>query len=534
MTNSAATKILCAAALLGLPAVKAEGGTRYWDGGGSNSYWNTVQNWENDASWPGFGDDVVFFSTTSQFRRNPWIPGLGYGCNSLTFQDCGGTWKLMGNKFDVVSGSVTCEGGSELEIHNTIVPDGSTWNINTPSLVFRYIRAGGGTVTLNGTAHAYTGYSGNVVGNLIVNTPGLTIDESGDVGIDNVTLAAPNSYLSFGSDVNGYTYSNVILDPSGAGNRSLTSAGFPYHQGNVTGSLAAGGELQISCTSSGFQFYGNLSMDAPGGVAITGGKIYFLGHNTYDDPTYIRAGTLDVSGSAGELGTGYGPVFVEAAGRLSGTGTVDPAAGNDVTVRGTIAPRQTFTVGSPGSENDVVFENGGTLESWLRGNTADMLRIRGDLVIGDTTTLRIVRDQVLTDQYTLIEYTGQRVGAFDNIIGLGDLFLVYDDINRRVILAPELPLLPGDANGDGCVDDLDLTSLAVHWQESTSLWEHGDFNGDGIVDDLDLTALAVNWQQGCGGGSFADTLATSRIVPGPATLSLLAIGGLSLIRRRRT
>jgi len=31
------------------------------------------------------------------------------------------------------------------------------------------------------------------------------------------------------------------------------------------------------------------------------------------------------------------------------------------------------------------------------------------------------------------------------------------------------------------------------------------------VNDLDLTALAVNWQQGCGGGgSFADAWAAAR------------------------
>ena len=69
-----------------------------------------------------------------------------------------------------------------------------------------------------------------------------------------------------------------------------------------------------------------------------------------------------------------------------------------------------------------------------------------------------------------------------------------------------------------------------------SSWQYGDFDGDGIVDDLDLTALAVNWQQGCGGGgSFADAWASVRAgVPEPTTLALLTLGGLTLIRRYRS
>ena len=96
-----------------------------------------------------------------------------------------------------------------------------------------------------------------------------------------------------------------------------------------------------------------------------------------------------------------------------------------------------------------------------------------------------------------------------------------------------LPLL-GDANLDGCVDDLDLTAVAVHWQESTGLWAHGDFNADGIVDDLDLTALAVNWQQGCGGGgSFAGAMAAVRAaVPEPVSALILVLGLVGVVGRR--
>ena len=126
-----------------------------------------------------------------------------------------------------------------------------------------------------------------------------------------------------------------------------------------------------------------------------------------------------------------------------------------------------------------------------------------------------------------------RVNIDDNIGGETSPFnrvqyggLVYVD------MGPIAVAIPGDANGDGCVDDLDLTALAVHWQQATDLWEDGDFNGDGIVDDLDLTALAVNWQQGCGGGgSLADSLAAAN-VPEPVSAVLLLAGFAGTIRRR--
>ncbi|NLE36967.1 MAG: hypothetical protein GX621_02985, partial [Pirellulaceae bacterium] len=58
-------------------------------------------------------------------------------------------------------------------------------------------------------------------------------------------------------------------------------------------------------------------------------------------------------------------------------------------------------------------------------------------------------------------------------------------------------LLPGDANRDGRVDELDLQTVAANVYagiSSGATWEDGDFDGDGDVDDDDLYALASNWR----------------------------------------
>ncbi len=60
--------------------------------------------------------------------------------------------------------------------------------------------------------------------------------------------------------------------------------------------------------------------------------------------------------------------------------------------------------------------------------------------------------------------------------------------------------VPGDANGDGCVDFVDFSILAGSWQKSNGdegFDSRADFNNDGIVDFTDFTILAVHWQEGC-------------------------------------
>ena len=86
--------------------------------------------------------------------------------------------------------------------------------------------------------------------------------------------------------------------------------------------------------------------------------------------------------------------------------------------------------------------------------------------------------------------------------------------------------LAGDSNLDGAVNATDLNNLALNWRQNTSEWSGGDFTANGVVDSADLNALALNWRQ-----SIPMASAVSAPVPEPSAL-LLAVIGLALAWRR--
>ena len=85
--------------------------------------------------------------------------------------------------------------------------------------------------------------------------------------------------------------------------------------------------------------------------------------------------------------------------------------------------------------------------------------------------------------------------------------------------------LTGDANGDGVVDDRDLSLLLANWNQDATGdpdggWGRGEFNAAAPVEDADLSLLLANWT-------------AASVVPEPASALLLLLGFAAATLRRR-
>ncbi len=113
-------------------------------------------------------------------------------------------------------------------------------------------------------------------------------------------------------------------------------------------------------------------------------------------------------------------------------------------------------------------------------------------------------------------------------LGYWPVFRGAFDANADYVITFQGAML-GDSGGDNKVGAADLGDLTSNWGKTGRIWMQGDFNGDGRVNAADLGDLATNW----GKTGFAPGAAPPEVpVPEPATVALLSLGSLGVIRRK--
>ncbi len=371
----------------------------------------------------------------------------------------------------------------------------------------------------------------------------------------NVKIAAGTTY--FGK-ADGATTIGIASIPE-----AVITVQVPTEAAGATLKVGKAGELRSLMSQGNFQrhwstgtgrvrFEAEIAADA---IDIEAGTMQTTVDQTVANLNIAIDAKLDLDG-------GNEPTMM-VTGTLSGLGSWEDGNGILVATGATVAPGA--SVGVLTGSSQMVLEDGAIYALEI-ADTAGVAGVSSDLVLGQTFDFDATDDFdgaltvkinaagesdvaiAATDAFVLFATAG---GGFEipevwtityDAAGLdtteATLTLVedYADVDNDdnmddclvltgMIGVAEAPSgdLMGDANGDRLVDDNDLSLLLANWGKDAD-WAHGEFSGVAPVDDNDLSLLLANWT---GSGS------AGLVVPEPASLALLGLGALAVLRLRR-
>jgi hypothetical protein len=369
-------------------------------------------------------------------------------------------------------------------------------------------------------------------------------------------------------------YSDAVPVPQAQVVLSPTSSLTVPTDGDIGGSLSSGlvfsgGSLAVT---SSFSSGRAITIGSAGGtIDVAAGKTFGFGDSlTWAGGTLkiVDSGTTAIAQNSGAVSVLPNSVLnISSASAVTVGGSVDPFTDSstntrhvaivnngslsisaNTTVAG-ITGSGALTIGAAGTKNTLHLGAGlSTISSLNIGPSASLDISNNHLVINygsGSDPIAAIRGYVESGYNSSWSGPGIISSAIAPGYGIG-----YADGTDGVVaglssgqIEVKFTLL-GDANLDGTVNGSDFSILASNFGQGAANWDQGNFFFSSSVNGTDFVALAQNFGQGASGAdvtsadiaaldAFAAANGLLADVPEPASLSLLLLGGLSLIARQR-
>jgi len=473
---------------------------------------------------------ATFSHATAPGNRtlNPTTANVSLGTVSLLLNGTSGDPKLVlggtsnDNRIDSMTVSVA-SGGNRYNIEKNTAATWTINNFNGGGGVGNQFLLSAGDLIVTGSLNVAGMGNGLVMngGTLHYNSPGAIHSDAGtrfrfnnaSVKLDNtsgaaITTSTYNPQMAW--------YANWTFVGSKGANSDL-------YLGTGAVTMNATRQVTVQHADTTLTVGGVISGTNFGLTKAGDGTLALSGANLYTGPTTVNQGTLLIN-NPGSLNASSA-VTVNNTGSLGGSGTIN----GTVTVKadGSLAPGAgagTLTV-----NNSLTMEADSTYV-WQFGSDdlSHVVDVNGALSITSDWTLKLVDlggtpgseyDLFTFDSFPQVTLTAPTIN-YDGAPDWSGASVALD--GNRVVLKFGLP---GDTNGDFVVDAADFITLKKNFGAGEGGGAAvGNFDKAGTVDWADLSTLMTN--MGAGSKAPATT-------PEPATLGLLAIGALAMLRRRR-